>query len=118
VLGTAAFISLLVLFRYAPHRKQPSFAEVVPGAALASVAWIAVSGLYSLYVRFFARMTSTYGALEGVIVLSLWFYFSATVLLYAAELNVELARRRSPSQDVPQRSEPWALVAHESDQHQ
>jgi len=39
-------------------------------------------------------MTSTYGALEGVIVLELWFYFSALVMLYAAELNVLLRRRR------------------------
>ncbi len=118
VLGVAAFLSLLVLFRYAPYGKRPTFAAVIPGAALASVAWLAVSGLYSVYVRFFARMTSTYGALEGVIVLSLWFYFSATVLLYAAELNVELARRRSPAKDVGEGTEPWSLVAHESDQHQ
>jgi membrane protein len=118
VLGTAAFLSLLVLFRYAPHGKQPSFAAVVPGAALASVAWLAVSGAYSLYVRFFARMTSTYGALEGVVVLELWFYFSATVLLYAAELNVELAERRSAAHEVGQGSEPRAFVAHEADQHQ
>jgi membrane protein len=97
VLGTAAFLSLLVLFRYAPYGRKPRLAAIAPGAALASVAWLVVSGAYSLYVRFFARMTSTYGALEGVIVLELWFYFSALVLLYAAELNVELARRRSAS---------------------
>jgi membrane protein len=118
VLGVAAFLSLLILFRYAPYRRRPTFAAVAPGAALASIAWLVVSGLYSVYVRFFARMTSTYGALEGVIVLSLWFYFSATVLLYAAELNVELARRRSSAQEVSEGTKPWVLVAHESDQHQ
>jgi membrane protein len=118
VLGTALFLSLLVLFRYAPYRKQPTLAAVVPGAVLASVAWLAVSGAYSLYVRFFARMTSTYGALEGVVVLELWFYFSATVLLYAAELNVELAERRSATHEVGNSGQPRAFVAHEADQHQ
>src|SRR5262249_32598577 len=92
-LAIAAFVTLLLLFRYAPYRKPRPFREVAPGAAAASVAWLVVSALYSLYVRYFARLSSTYGALEGVVVLELWFYFSATVLLYSAELNVELARR-------------------------
>ncbi|HTQ05779.1 MAG TPA: YihY/virulence factor BrkB family protein [Polyangiaceae bacterium] len=94
-LAVTAFLALLVLFRYAPYRQPSSFAEVAPGAALASIAWLVVSGAYSLYVRFLARFGSTYGALEGVVVLELWFYFSAQVLLYAAELNVVLGRRQS-----------------------
>jgi len=95
-LALLSFGALIVLFRFAPHKTPRRFREVAPGAALASVAWLIVSAGYSLYVRFFARMESTYGALEGVIVLELWFYFSALVLLYAAELNVLLARRRDP----------------------
>ncbi len=102
VLAVAAFVTLLVLFRYAPYRRPATFAEIAPGAALASVTWLLVSGAYSFYVRFFARFGSTYGALEGVIVLELWFYFSAQVLLYAAELNVVLARRHG-TQDRPDR---------------
>ncbi len=100
VLGAAAFGALLALFRYAPYGHRPTFAEMAPGAAVASGAWLIVSGAYSFYVSYFARMTSTYGALEGVIVLELWFYFSALVVLYAAELNIELARRRSATQQV------------------
>ena len=101
VLAAAAFVALLALFRYAPYRRPSTFAEIAPGAALASVAWLVVSGAYSFYVRFLARLTSTYGALEGVIVLELWFYFSALVLLYAAELNVELAlKRERPAADA------------------
>jgi membrane protein len=94
-LATFAFGALLVLFRYAPVRSSRTFREVAPGAAVASAAWLAMSGLYAFYVRFFSSYSSTYGALEGVIVLQLWFYFSALVMLYAAELNVLLARRFS-----------------------
>lgn len=112
-LAVAAFLALLVLFRYAPYRRPSTFAEVAPGAALASIAWLVVSGAYSLYVRFFARFSSTYGALEGVIVLELWFYFSAQVLLYAAELNVVLARRRSATNQVGHGGELRSLVADE-----
>jgi membrane protein len=95
VLAVFAFGALSMLFRYAPVRDTRPFREVAPGAALASIAWLGMSGLYSYYVRFFSSYSSTYGALEGVIVLELWFYFSAQVMLYAAELNVLLAQRRT-----------------------
>ncbi|HEV8548832.1 MAG TPA: YihY/virulence factor BrkB family protein, partial [Polyangiaceae bacterium] len=99
VLAGTAFVALLVLFRYAPYKRPPQLREVAPGAAVASVAWLLVSGGYSLYVRYLAQLTSTYGALEGVVVLELWFYFSAIVLLYAAELNTVL--RRGATSDGP-----------------
>jgi membrane protein len=113
VLAVAAFVTLLVLFRYAPYRRPATFGEIAPGAALASVTWLLVSGAYSLYVRFLARFGSTYGALEGVIVLELWFYFSAQVLLYAAELNVVLARRRRTGDQADPRGELRPLVANQ-----
>jgi membrane protein len=120
VLGASAFVTLLLLFRYAPYGRPAALASVLPGAALASVAWLVVSGGFSLYVRYFARMGSTYGALEGVIVLELWFYFSAQVLLYAAELNVALAGRRRPSaaHQEGDGGERRGLVAHEAQQHE
>jgi len=94
VLTELAFLAMLVLFRYAPYKQTLRMRDVVPGAAAASLSWLVMSIAYSLYVRFLSRMSSTYGVLEGVIVLELWFYFSALVLLYAVELNVELHRRR------------------------
>jgi membrane protein len=94
MLGVFAFAALVMLFRFAPVRAPQPFREIAPGALAASLGWLGVSGLYSAYVRFFSSYTSTYGALEGVIVLELWFYFSALVMLYAVELNVLLARRR------------------------
>jgi membrane protein len=97
VLTSIAFLAMLVLFRYAPYKQTLRMRDVLPGAAAASLSWLVMSVAYSLYVRFLSRMSSTYGALEGVIVLELWFYLSALVLLYAVELNVELGRRRAAS---------------------
>jgi membrane protein len=94
VLAGAAFLALLMLFRYAPYRRGRSWRAAVPGALAASLVWMLMSGVYSLYVRYVARFTSTYGALEGVVVLELWLYVSALVLLYGAELNAELEARR------------------------
>lgn len=95
VLMAIAFLALLVLFRYAPYKQTLRMRDVMPGAAAASLSWLLMSAAYSLYVRFLSRMSSTYGVLESVIVLELWFYFSALMLLYAVELNIELSRRRA-----------------------
>ena len=100
VLACAAFVALLVLFRYAPYRRGRSWHAAVPGALAASLIWLLMSAVYSLYVRYVARFTSTYGALEGVIVLELWLYVSALVLLYGAELNAELEARRRVDHDA------------------
>ena len=49
-----------------------------------------------LYVAHFATFDATYGALAGVIVLMLWFYLTAFVLVCAAELAALLVRLSSP----------------------
>lgn len=92
LIGVLAFGALLVAFRYAPedHRFK-SYRAALPGAIVASVLWLVVSGLYSTYVAYLASYGTSYGALEGVIVLAMWLYVSALVVLYGAELNAELA---------------------------
>jgi membrane protein len=93
VLTVLAFVALLILYRYAPDRETPPpLRGTLPGAILASVLWLGAGALYSLYVRYFATYSSTYGALEGVIVLQFWLFISALILLYGAELNAELER--------------------------
>jgi membrane protein len=93
VLAVGSFVAILGLIRFAPYRRAPRLRGLVPGVLATSVAWLVVSAGFSLYVRYFARYSSTYGALEGVIVLEFWLYVSALVLLYGAELCAELERR-------------------------
>jgi membrane protein len=57
--------------------------------------WLALSGLFALYTSFSSSFTRTYGSLAGGIVLLLWLNYSAWAVLFGAELNSELERRRS-----------------------
>jgi membrane protein len=93
VLAIGSFIAVFGLLRFAPYRRTPRLHALAIGALLTSLCWLGVSGCYSLYVRYLARFSSTYGALEGVIVLEFWLYVSSLVLLYGAELSAELERR-------------------------
>ena len=56
---------------------------------------LAASILFSLYVGRFASYDATYGPLGAVVVLLIWFYISAFVVMLGAELNAELELQTS-----------------------
>ena len=96
----AAFLLLVAavaaLLRYAPNFRTP-WRWAVAAAAAFAVVWLVVTYAFGLYVARFATYDATYGALAGVIVLMLWFYLTAFVLLCAAELAALLVRLHSPN---------------------
>ncbi|KAB7704160.1 YihY family inner membrane protein [Bacillus aerolatus] len=60
---------------------------VIPGAIFAAVGWIIVSLGFSFYVNNFGNYTATYGSIGGIIVLMIWFYLSAMIILIGGEIN-------------------------------
>ena len=100
-----ASFALLVLAVAAVLRFAPDFRTPWRWAALAAVAfavvWLVATYAFGLYVARFATYDATYGALAGVVVLMLWFYLTAFVLVCAAELAALLVRLRSPELLAP-----------------
>ena len=94
-----AFAGILLFFgtayRLAPARPT-SWRGVGTGALVGSLLWLGLSGLFSLYTSFSSSYDRTYGSLAGAVVLLLWLNYSALAVLFGAELNAELARRRQP----------------------
>ena len=90
LLVVSVVIGLALLYRYAPSRREAHWRWITPGSTVAAVAWLATSILFSLYVGRFASYDATYGPLGAVVVLLLWFYISAFVVMLGAELNAEL----------------------------
>ncbi|HWA22992.1 MAG TPA: YihY/virulence factor BrkB family protein [Caulobacterales bacterium] len=82
----------LALYRWGPNRKPPAWRWIAPGALFASVAWLTVSALFSVYVDLFTPLRAAYGVFSGVFVLMLWFFISAYVFLFGAELNARMER--------------------------
>lgn len=75
------------IYRYGPSRWDAG-TPMMPGAVLAAVSWAIVSALFRLYVSNFGNYNQAYGAIGAVIVLMLWLYMSAAVLLVGDQLNV------------------------------
>lgn len=82
--------ALGVVYKVGPDRDNPQFRWVSWGAVIATVLWLIVSGLFSMYVNNFGKYDRIYGALAGVIVLMLWLYLSAFTVLLGAEINSEM----------------------------
>jgi YihY family inner membrane protein len=91
----------LVGFRVLTVRNV-SLRTLLPGAVLAAVAWALLQWLGGWYVaRQLNRASATYGTFALVIGLLSWLYLASTVTLFAAEVNVVLARRLWPRSLAP-----------------
>ncbi|WP_186306509.1 YihY/virulence factor BrkB family protein [Siminovitchia fortis] len=80
------FLVFLVVYYLAPSIKIRC-ATAVPGSIFASVGWIAVSLGFSFYVSNFGNYTAMYGSIGTIIVMMLWFYFSAIIIMVGGEIN-------------------------------
>lgn len=90
LLALSAMIILAVLYRYGPSRSQPRWQWVSWGAVVATLLWIIGSALFSFYVSNFGNYNETYGAVGAIVILLLWFYITAYIVLLGGELNAEM----------------------------
>lgn len=86
VLAIAAF------YRFAPDRRSHRARWIWPGAIIAAVLWLVVCALFSFYVESIGNFEATFGSLATAIVLLLWMYNSALILVLGATINAELER--------------------------
>lgn len=82
--------SLSLIYKIAPSRRDPQFRWVSWGAVAATVLWLLGSLLFSLYVSNFDSIDNTYGSFAAVVILMLWFFLTALVILLGAEINSEM----------------------------
>lgn len=90
ILFVGALLILAALYRFAPSRTAARWRWVSWGAGVATVVWIIGSIAFSIYVQNFGSYNETYGSIGAVIVLLMWFWLSAFIVLLGAELNAEM----------------------------
>ena len=101
ILALGVIIGLAVLFRYGPSRNEARLNWVTWGAVAATVLWIIASVLFSWYAANFANYNKTYGSVGAIVVLLMWFYITAFVVLLGAELNAEMERQTAADTTRP-----------------
>lgn len=90
VLALLSMAALGLLYRHAAARRPPRWSWVTPGAVVATALWLGGSMLFSFYVRNFGSFQPTYGTIAGVVILLLYLWMTAFVVLLGALLNAEM----------------------------
>ena len=85
--------AIAALYRYGPSRANAQWRWLTPGSLFAMTGLLATSSLFGWYASNFGNYNATYGSLGAIVVLLMWLYLSAYVLLLGAELNAEVERQ-------------------------
>ncbi len=85
--------AVAIVYRYGSSVVVP-WRWILIGAAAFALGWLAATAVLAVYVLNVADYGATYGSLGGVIVLMLWFYVTAAMLVLGAEVTAALARQR------------------------
>ena len=87
----AILIVLLIvfslLFNYIPNHSPFKWIWITPGAITGIILWLILSNSFRLYLNYFNSYNKTYGSLGAVIILMLWLYLTALVILIGGLIN-------------------------------
>jgi membrane protein len=87
-----AFLTVTGLYRLVP-RRRPQWREAMIGALTFSLLWVAAKLLFVTYSTYATVYGDLYGSLLEVILLLLWAYYSAALLLIGAEVAHHLQQQ-------------------------
>lgn len=90
----------VALIYYATPDVEQDFRFITPGSVVAVIVWLAASIGFGIYVQNFGNYNATYGSIGAIIVLLLYFYISAAVLLLGAQLNATIEHASAEGKDV------------------
>ncbi len=86
------FCITATIYHFGPNLKQ-KFHIITPGAVFSIAVWILLGVVFRVYITKFggeASYAKTYGTVAGLVILLLFFYIDALVLLVGAEINSEI----------------------------
>jgi membrane protein len=96
VLAIALAVALAVLYHVGPDRDADQWRWLTWGSGIAVLLWLVASIAFQVYASNFGSYNETYGSLGAIVIMLLWLWISATVVLVGAEINAVLERRRTP----------------------
>ncbi len=81
----SVFVTVVLIYKLVPYERR-AWRDILLGALAATLLFELGKVLFVLYLENVHSLEAVYGSLTSVIVLLLWLYFSARVLLFGAEI--------------------------------
>jgi membrane protein len=88
-----------VIYNLLPNYGKFRWNWTTSGANVGIILWLILSFAFRLYLQFFDSYARTYGSLGAMIVLMLWLYLTALVILIGGAINAILIEIRSENSD-------------------
>ena len=93
-------VSMTMIFRFVPNRRQPHFSWLLWGTAVSVLVWVVSTILLGFFYEHATALGGSYGPLLGIIALLVWGYATGIAVLFglacAAQLEAERAGERKP----------------------
>ena len=83
-------LAFALIYNFGPNHSPMQWKWISPGAAIGVLLWLLLSGGFRLYLHYFDSYSATYGSLGAVIILMLWLYLTALVILMGGAINAIL----------------------------
>jgi membrane protein len=90
VLLVTLIVSLGLIYRYGPSRRDARWRWVTWGSVAAALLWVVTSMLFSWYVATFDSYNKLYGSLGAAVGFMIWLWISVVIVLLGGELNAEM----------------------------
>lgn len=89
-----------LIYNLIPSFEKIKWKWITPGSIVAIVLWLLLTSGFRLYLEYFNTYNKTYGSLGAVIILMLWLYLTALVVLFGGAINsiveIMLMERNEP----------------------
>lgn len=95
ILITLTSISILYFFGQPKDRQQNEYRFFSPGSILGTTLFVLGGLLIKMYFENFARYNLLYGSVGSVIILLIWLYYNAIILLIGFELNASIQQSKA-----------------------
>ena len=93
------FLIFALIYKLAPYVRV-EWRQVWPGALIAAVLFELCKASFVLYLDRIAHFEVIYGSLSSIIVLLLWLYVSALILVLGAEYNIVRSQARKTATET------------------
>lgn len=83
----ALLLAFAMIYNFTPNHSPFQWKWISPGGIVGVVLWLILSVVFQIYLNYFNTYAKTYGSLGAMIILLLWLYLTAFVLLLGGAIN-------------------------------
>lgn len=94
ILVAMFFFSISCIYFYGPA-KTSKYRFISAGSSLATILSIIASIGFNYYVQNFSKYNALYGSIGTLLIILVWIYFNALIVLIGFELNASIVRARN-----------------------